>query len=80
MSTSCRQSSLYAWGTKKLTSGAFGRYGTQLDANRVRTLLKVSERVTVPAQAAVELSSAAEYTTSEAEPQILLEIALRTMC
>ena len=67
-------------GYESLTSSAFGRYSAQLDAHRVRTLLKVSERVTVPTQAAVELSAAAEYTTSEAEPQVLLEIALRTMC
>jgi hypothetical protein len=82
MSASRRQSLIYEGlrGTKKLTSGAFGRYSAQLDAHRMRTLLKVSESVTVPAYAAVELSAAAKYTTSEAEPQVLLEIALRTMC
>jgi hypothetical protein len=34
----------------------------------------VSECITVPAQAAVELLATAEYTTGEAEPQVLLEL------
>jgi hypothetical protein len=63
-----------------LTGSAFRCDSTQFDAHRVLTLRKVSERMAVPAYAAVELSPAAERTTGEAEPQVLLEIAFRTMC
>ena len=46
----------------------------------MRTFFKVGHRVTVPADTAIELAPAAERTTSEAEPEVLLEVAFRAMC
>ena len=42
----------------------------------MRTLFKVRQRVAVPADAAVELAPAAERAAGEAEPEVLLELAL----
>jgi len=42
----------------------------------MRTLFKVRQRVTVPADAAIELAPAAERAACEAEPEVLLELAL----
>jgi len=59
-----------------LTCISFGRDRSQFDAERMRTLFKVRQRVTVPADAAIELAPAAERAACEAEPEVLLELAL----
>jgi hypothetical protein len=41
---------------------------------------EMGQRVTVPADSAVELAPTAERTTGEAEPEVLLEVAFRAMC
>jgi len=41
---------------------------------------EMGQRVAVPADSAVELAPTAERTTGEAEPEVLLEVAFRTMC
>lgn len=57
----------------------FGRDGPQFDADRVRVLLKVREGVSVPTEAAMNLAPAAKRATGEAKPEVLLQVASRTM-
>lgn len=63
----------------RLTGVAFGGDSAKFDTDRMLTLFKVREGVAVPTHATMELAPTAERAAGEAKPEVLLEVAFRTM-
>jgi hypothetical protein len=63
----------------RLTGVAFGGDSPKFDTDRMLTLFKVREGVAVPTHATIERAPTAERAAGEAKPEVLLEVAFRTM-